>query len=635
MGARLSLIWVFAVCLQGQTANLDQQLAAAGKWNHGQSQAPLRAVSDAIQKAVSPAEKLAMEKRFLAFLQSEATPASKDFICRQLFQIGSEASVPVLTPMLTASGTSDAARYALERIPGAAVDRALRDALSKTSGRTRIGIVNSIGQRRDAGAVALLRPLATGPDAATAAAALNALAVIADPAAVQALGQIAGAAGGEAKRAADEAYLKAADNLVERGNKSAGLPIYRKLYAATEPPIVRAGALNGLIRTDPQVGTVLLEALRGTDARLQSIAVRALAQSSGKQLAADLQKLPEPARVRVLGSLAERRESTALPVFLASLKDPSAAVRLAALDGIGVVGDASTVGTVAALAAGDAEPERAAARLCLSRIPGKAVDQKIVDDLGSADAKLRLELIRAAGARGTAAASPALLKLARDSNDEIRREAVRALRETASNAEVAGLAALVVNPVSAGERVEIGRSLAAALRRGDGSRIEDVLSAYAPATDAAARATLLSTMGPTGNAKALPVLRAGLRQEDAEVKRAAILALTDWPDGTPVPDMFEVARGASNPAHQVLALRGAIKLTGLAVPARPARDTVQLLADAMSLARQVEEKRAVLAALPRFPVPEALALARKSLDDPQVAAEAKQAVGRLERAIGR
>ena len=47
-------------------------------------------------------------------------------------------------------------------------------------------------------------------------------------------------------------------------------------------------------------------------------------------------------------------------------------------------------------------------------------------------------------------------------------------------------------------------------------------------------------------------VHAVLGSDDAEVKRAAILALTEWPDGAPIPDLINTARTASTPAHQVL-----------------------------------------------------------------------------------
>src|SRR5207244_1485934 len=126
-------------------------------------------------KAQAP-QKREIEQKFIAFLKSDATLAGKDFICKQLSVMGSEASVPVLTTLLQDPKTADMARYALERIPGAAVDRALRDALPKSTGKTRIGIVNTLGERRDAAAVGTLRPLALGSQQADTAAALFALA---------------------------------------------------------------------------------------------------------------------------------------------------------------------------------------------------------------------------------------------------------------------------------------------------------------------------------------------------------------------------------------------------------------------------------------------------------------------------
>src|SRR5450759_1950421 len=136
-----------------QPPNLDALLAKAGQWDYDQNREPLRAVSDAVQKAQgSPAALREIETRFIAFLKSGATPASKDFICRQLSLMGSAASVPVLSTMLVQASTADVARFALERIPGAEADRALRDALAKSSGNTRIGIINTLGRRGDAGA---------------------------------------------------------------------------------------------------------------------------------------------------------------------------------------------------------------------------------------------------------------------------------------------------------------------------------------------------------------------------------------------------------------------------------------------------------------------------------------------------
>ena len=90
--------------------------------------------------------------------------------------IGSEACVPVLKPMLTKDEKSaDWARYALEGIPGDAVDKALIRAAADTSGRARIGILNSLGNRKSKAAVKTLARFTKNRDKAVASAAIAAL----------------------------------------------------------------------------------------------------------------------------------------------------------------------------------------------------------------------------------------------------------------------------------------------------------------------------------------------------------------------------------------------------------------------------------------------------------------------------
>jgi hypothetical protein len=82
----------------------------------------------------------------------------------------------------------------------------------------------------------------------------------------------------------------------------------------------------------------------------------------------------------------------------------------------------------------------------------------------------------------------------------------------------------------------------------------------------------------------------------------------------------------------VLALRGFIRLTSLPSDRTPDEST-RLLADALSLAKQANEKKLVLGALPRYACPAALKLAEGLTGDADVAAEAKAAATRLAQAL--
>lgn len=90
-----------------------------------------------------------IERGLLEVLESDAAVPAKEYACRQLALIGTARSVRTLAGMLHDAAVADCARFALEAIPDRAVDRALRKALDDVQGIQRVGIVNTLGERRD------------------------------------------------------------------------------------------------------------------------------------------------------------------------------------------------------------------------------------------------------------------------------------------------------------------------------------------------------------------------------------------------------------------------------------------------------------------------------------------------------
>jgi hypothetical protein len=154
------------------------------------------------------------------------------------------------------------------------------------------------------------------------------------------------------------------------------------------------------------------------------------------------------------------------------------------------------------------------------------------------------------------------------------------------------------------------------------------MAAYQSTANADLRAALLSVMAQVGKDESLPVLRAALKDDNPELRRGAIRALSDWPNTTPMNDLADIARSDPNPAFQVLALQGYIRLTGVS-DGRPPAATVKMLSEAMSLAQRAEEKKAVLSLLQAIDTAAALALAEAAARDPEVASEANLAAERI------
>src|SRR4030042_2782896 len=228
---------------------MEQQLLEKVKtYDWGQSRVALTEITENIKKAHgNKAETEGIEKGLLGVLDSDAKQAGKQFACRQLSIIGTDQSVPTLAKMLTGEETSDMARYALERIPGAAVDEALRSSLRDAKGNARFGIINSLGQRRDKGAVSILSGVLGGPNQEAATAAAAALGQIADSQAAEALAVAKNKAEGKLLSVVLDAYLKCADQLVADGNKIGAMAIYKELQKEGMHKPIRTAALTGMI----------------------------------------------------------------------------------------------------------------------------------------------------------------------------------------------------------------------------------------------------------------------------------------------------------------------------------------------------------------------------------------------------
>jgi hypothetical protein len=193
--------------------DIDGMLAAAAKYHHGQDRRPLYALERLVREVTAsdrsdPKERNSLlADRLAAMLGSEATVEAKGFFCKQLSIIGTQSHVAVLAGLLTDAQLSFMARYALERIPGRQVDQALREALPQTAGRTKVGIINSLGNREDRDSVPLLLALLEDADQEVVGAAAAALGRIGMPAAKEALARKMSSVSGQLKFVVADAYL--------------------------------------------------------------------------------------------------------------------------------------------------------------------------------------------------------------------------------------------------------------------------------------------------------------------------------------------------------------------------------------------------------------------------------------------
>ncbi|HPI74281.1 MAG TPA: HEAT repeat domain-containing protein, partial [bacterium] len=314
---------------------LDALLIQVQAYDWGASREPLMQYTDLERAAYQdPAMVRLVEKKLLTLLKSNASLAAKQFVCQRLSVIGSEASAPTLSKMLKDEKTADMARYALERIPGKKITDALHKALGSSRGLTRIGIINTLGQRAEAGSAAALIKLLNHSDPAVVAASASALGKIGTLAAVAALEQALPKMKTDLLPTALQAMLQAADKLAQTGNASAALTLYKKLQAPDYAAPIRAAALSGQVVTDQAHSQeILLNTLQNADDNQKSMAITLLSRLPAEvkmaPFAALMSRLPAELKVQMLTALAVRGDRSVLSSAVAAVGDADTAVRIA------------------------------------------------------------------------------------------------------------------------------------------------------------------------------------------------------------------------------------------------------------------------------------------------------------------
>ncbi len=633
--------------------SLDELLGEIATYEFGQSRENLTKLTDIIRESYDSTQLLKQfEKSLLGFLRSDATLASKQFICKRLSIIGTEEAVPTLTVMLTQPETSDMARYALERIPGAVVDEALCNALDKTSGKVKVGIINSLGERGGEAAVVPLSGLLSDTNREVAQAAAAALGKIAGSTAAAELGDALRQASGDWHMVLADACLACADRLVASGNKNAAKAIYQELYTPAESTPIRSAALVGLVAAAPEDAVKLVvDVLKGDEPAMRAVAISLVRRIPGTEatqaVAAELPNLSVAGQVQLLSALADRGDHIALPVVVTATKAEDEAIRIAALKALASLGDASTVVLLAQTAAVTDGIERQTARESLYRLSSSGVNETIVEHIwdptlrepSRADPKVKVELIRSIGERNISKALQTLRKTAQDPDYNVRLESIKVLRDIAKPEHVPALVDILINTKSEAELKEAEKTVVSVARKsvgeprpseglGENAGTTAVLDVIDSVEDIKVRCALLRVLGGIGDSRALSVLRTALEDDNAEVQTAATRALSDWPNAAPAADLLKVAQTSDNEIHRVLALRGYVRLIGLDSD-RSAEETIKTYRRAMDLAENADEKKMVLSALANIEGVESLEMAAAYLDNEDLQQEAGAAVVKI------
>ena len=566
------------------------------------------------------------EQALIAVLQSaDADWQAKHEACRALRMVGTESSIPALAALLNDPQLSHPARYALENMPFPAVNEALRAALENAQGEAKLGILASLGARRDAEAVPLLTPLLGSDDAQLARAAAGALGHIATPPAIEALTAALEGAQESVKMALYDAMLNAAVIQADGGNGTAAEKVCTLLLAENMPPHVRLGAWRGHAYADPaKTAEVVIAALQD-EGEFAQIAAQTVAETQGGEAtqayANALNDLPVASQVLLAHALAKRGDSAARGAVLALAGSQNVDARCAAITALGELGTAEDVPRLVTWLAAEEAPLVAVATAALQAIDADAAEEAMVASATEAAPPVRAMLLTVLTDRMSSRTVPAALPYLDAPEPEVREAALNALAQLGDLPEAPAMVNAVLTAQSATERNLALRALGFVAARHQDEVLPTVTEGIQRA-EADARAALLSSLERIGTEGALAALVAALDDEDATVADEAVRVLSNWPNAAASPPLLALAQTEGAP-RQEAGFQGYVKL------ARQEPDVTakaQMLQTAMEMSTTKRHKFQVLSAWSTLPNLAALDAVLPYLEDTEVRNEAGAAV---------
>ncbi len=610
------------------------QTAAVGAFDDDAR--PLTAAENIVIAAgLDPAKLAAAQIALLDILQNpDSEPAAAQEAAQLLGQVlltgkpdGHAATLNALAPMLADPARSEYARLALDRVPGSAVDTLYLQALTTTNGRTRLGILDTIGTRGISGAVPALAGLVNDADPATASAAASALGRIGGSSALDALAQ--------AKDQLAPTILKARLAAAAKADAATAARVAGEVYRNASAPLgQRSIALRQLIAANP-AGAIeeIHAALTSEEPAFHSVAIESVRSlpvaEAGAKLAARLGSYAPAVQTSLIAALGHRADASAVPGLLAALDGADASIRLAALDALGrLPGNVNTARKLASLATGRGD-ESQAAGAALARLNGPGINDFIRTGAATdGDNALRAVFIQQIAARNLTDAIPFLFSLRSSPVESLRLEALDALRLIAASSDQQAVIDWAVGASARTEQNRAVRALITIILR-DGAietRAAPVLAAL-KAGDASARQILLPVLSRATGSAALAAAGDLARSADEAVASAATAELARWPDASALPVLVDLALATQSENIRAAAAQGATRFLVQRTPTVKASRSAQVRG-LLSLSLNSSTHIALINVLALCGDAEALATARTFAADANadIAAAARDAV---------
>jgi len=578
-----------------------------------------------------------LESRLVAVLGGAATELGKDFACRQLGIVGSDAAIPALASLLPDPRMSHMARYALEGIGSSAAKKTLREMLGETEGRQRVGVVISLGRLADAEAVSVVNALLEEESLELREVCLVALGRIGTIPAAEALQAFSDETPEELREVVTDALLNLVESLCRQQENPKAVEICEVLLKV-DAKHVRAAAFRGLLAAKPSGSlSLVIDGLKSDEDWKQAVAADWVVGLENpeevQEIASAITELPTAGKVAVFVSLKHRCHPAIREAALKGLSDSDIEVRKAALATLIRSGTPAEVPALATLMTDSTDKSvRDAAFETLRLMPEEGVNEALINWMHRSQELPRVA-VQCALARRSREFVPALLKVAETGDGDTRLEAFRALEIMATEKEADALVTLLCGTAAGDEREAASRAVWMVCQKiADPKKRSVPLLAAMAKGDNVVQCATLPTLARLGSQEALPTIHEAMKSSDQAVRDAGYRAIANWPDASVADELLEIAKASGVVSYRIWALRAYARVIALPSERAP-QNTFEMLRDAMKLATRREDKELFVSRMASVRVPDALTLLLSFIDEGELTSAAIPAVFTLAKGL--
>ena len=559
-------------------------------------------------------------------LKSAPDPDVKMFLIGRLQQAGGPECVAPLAGLISDPNLIRPAVQALLAIRAPGTDRTLIKALGRSDEASAAVLLRALGDLRSPAAVGRVIPYAYSPNPDVRAAALSALADLADPRTEFLLSRVDIAASPRQRAAASSGYLLFARRLHEDGRKDDALRISRSLLercTGLDETQTRCAALMLLSQIAGRDSLPdLVGAMDSSDPAFRACALDLAVKIPGEEatnrwIAKARQASPE-AREQIIRMLGRRSDRKALDLVKEGLKSSDTAVRIADIEAVTRLQGGDALAELTSLWSKAEKDEAEALKSAFLSLTSDQAVPAVAKAFDSASPAGKAAIIDLLGQRQARPHAGIVLAAVQDKDEDIRKQALSALEAVVRGEDLPQIIRLLLAADDPSTIAPLQDALtASALGIAPAEKRADLIIQSLNNARGRKRVDLLRSLSRVGGRRALRAVLAETRSADPQVRSVAVYTLSGWKDPEATPELLRIARAESSKANRkfvVIALQGYVRLVTGSKDGDERK--LALVKDVLTVAREPAEMNVVLDGLAKVKSIDSLQVIASYLEDP-------------------